>query len=90
MAVERAHDAGAGILAAELAAAAPPCLDLLTAHITTERPLLERLRQRPPDEEDEHLLDACAALERYALGPTGREWYAQLVSDYADIVRTWS
>jgi hemerythrin-like domain-containing protein len=89
MVVERVHDGGMGTLAAELAAAAPPCLDLLAAHIAAERPLLERLRRRPPDAEDERLLDACAEVERHYLGPTGREWYAQLVADYADIVRTW-
>ena len=89
MAVERVHDGGIGTLAAELAAAAPPCLDLLTEHIAGERPLLERFRRCPPDAEDEQLLEACAELERHYLGATGREWYAQLVADYADIVRSW-
>jgi hemerythrin-like domain-containing protein len=90
VAVDRTHDEAGTLTADDLAAAAPPCFDLLTAHIAAERPLLERLRQRPPDWEDEQLLDACAAVERQALGPTGREWYSQLVADYADIVRTWS
>jgi hemerythrin-like domain-containing protein len=90
MAVERMHNGGMGRLAARLAAAAPRCLDLLTAHIAAERPLLERHRRLPPDAEDEQLLQACADLERRYLGPTGREWYAQLVADYADIARTWN
>ena len=84
-----AHDSFLGTLAAELTAAAPACLDLLTAHIAAEHPLLERLRSGPPHAEDDRLLDACAELERHYLGPTGREWYTQLVADYADIVRTW-
>ena len=88
--VERGHHAEVGILAAELTAAAPQCLALLTAHLAAERPLLERLRRRPPDREDEQLLDACAEVERHSLGPTGREWYSQLVADYADIVSTWT
>ena len=58
--------------------------------MTVERPLLERLRQWPPDGKDGQLLDACAGVERHSLGPTGREWYAQLVADYADIVSTWT
>lgn len=87
--VDRMHTAGMERLAGELAAAAAPCLDRLTAHIEAERPLLERFRRRPPNPEDELLLRACAGLECQHLGVTGREWYAQLVADYADIASTW-
>lgn len=88
-AVDRMYADGTERFAGELAAAAAPCVDRLTAHIEAERPLLERYRHRPPDSEDEQLLHAFTELERRHLGPTGREWYAQLVADYADIIRTW-
>jgi hemerythrin-like domain-containing protein len=86
----RMHDRGRAGLATELSAAAAPCVDRLTAHMASERPLLERFRRRPTDTEDQRLLDACAELERHCLGATGREWYAQVVADYADIVSTWT
>jgi hemerythrin-like domain-containing protein len=39
--------------------------------------------------QDESLCRQFAVIERSALGPTGREWYHQVIADYHDIVATW-
>lgn len=49
------------------------------------QPIVEEL---PPDEE-EGLCRRFAEIERSALGPTGREWFNQVVADYRDIVAVW-
>jgi len=39
--------------------------------------------------QDEALARQFESIERSSIGATGREWYAQLVADYRDIVSTW-
>jgi hemerythrin-like domain-containing protein len=39
--------------------------------------------------QDDDLCRRFGEIERHALGPTGREWYNQVVSDYRDIVAVW-
>lgn len=65
-------------------------MEALRGYLETERALLQRLRQHPADAADDALVQACHQLERQQLGATGREWYAQLVADDADIASTWS
>lgn len=54
-----------------------------------ERVLLSGLDAVLVPEEDESLAKELARIEREAIGPTGREWYAQAALDYRDIVSTW-
>jgi hemerythrin-like domain-containing protein len=39
--------------------------------------------------QDDELCRQFAIIERSAIGPTGREWYNQVIADYRDIVATW-
>jgi hemerythrin-like domain-containing protein len=39
--------------------------------------------------QDEALARQFEIIERRSIGPTGREWYTQLVADYRDMVSTW-
>lgn len=87
--VERALAGGLEPLVGELASASSRCVERLSAHLEAERPLLNRVR-RLAHADDQARLDTCAELERHCLGAAGREWYAQLVSDYVDIARSWS
>ncbi|MPZ20823.1 MAG: hypothetical protein GEV06_23385 [Luteitalea sp.] len=38
--------------------------------------------------QDEELSSTFGSIERVTIGPTGREWYNQVVADYRDIVST--
>jgi hemerythrin-like domain-containing protein len=66
------------------------CVHRLATHVAAERPILDRIRRHLPHTDDPQFLNAVGDLERHTLGATGREWYAQLVLDYADIARSWS
>jgi hemerythrin-like domain-containing protein len=41
-------------------------------------------------EDAARLMPEFDCIERAAIGPTGHEWFLQLVADYRDIVATWS
>jgi hemerythrin-like domain-containing protein len=78
---------------------------MIEAMTTTTRQYVGRSRRLVPVErslvegfltrvlvaaDDERLVAEFKRLEREHIGPTGREWYSQLVLDYRDIVATWS
>jgi hemerythrin-like domain-containing protein len=71
--------------AALVAAFAPRLLD----HIAEEDRLYRRIAPLIAPAEQESLERALDGIERERLGATGREWYRQVVADYADIVSTW-
>jgi hemerythrin-like domain-containing protein len=66
-------------------------VDCLRQIIALERPIVETLLAYPlTAEEEDRLIAELKRLEFLHIGPTGREWYTQVVLDYSDIVSSWS
>jgi hemerythrin-like domain-containing protein len=65
-------------------------VDCLRQIIALERPIVETLLAYPLTPEEERLIAELKRLEFLHIGPTGREWYTQVVLDYSDIVSSWS
>jgi hemerythrin-like domain-containing protein len=59
-------------------------------HLTVENEFFERVaRHDLSKEDDERLVQEFGVVERVGVGPTGREWFHQIMEDYRDIVSTW-
>ena len=75
---------------ASFAVAARRYVALLRAHVRIENERFPELcvaALAPP--RGEGLCRQFEEIERLGIGPTGREWYTQVIADYRDIVATW-